>query len=94
MTLQEIFENAEYKCFSYSGRGMYGRKCLAVYYSGSVGSLFAAVLDSYTPNPECNKANMIEAFEQMQTDNLGRDMVAYFPNIEYVENEYDCYTKR
>ena len=85
-TVQALAEVAELRCRSYSGRGMYGRTCLAVTFDDGPGELFSALLtvlaETGTTQEAC--AELADAFRGMRTDSMGRGMVAYFPEIEYV----------
>jgi len=100
MNLQKIFEDAGYDTCSYSGRGMYNKECLGITFSGSVGSLFSAALNSleeYSNKHDPNKVflhltkddakKLASAFSHMLTDNMGMDSIAYFPSVEYVGEE-------
>lgn len=72
---------------SYSGRGMCGRQCLAVSFSGSLGQLFAKIL--YVLDGKKDFGFVAETFENMRQDSLGRGIVVYFPDEEYiVKSEY------
>lgn len=66
-----------YRTFSYSGRGMYGRSCLAIKIE-SLGELFklGTILYDYK-----------EDLGWITTDNLGKDYVAYFPNVNWPPSE-------
>ena len=82
MTLQEIFEKAEIETRSYSGRGMYGAQCLAVAVD-DLGALFSAVVESIrSKGPEAHDV-VSKAFQGMNTDQLGRGLIVYFPSIPW-----------
>lgn len=59
----------------YSGRGMYGRECVAI--SGSNGDCIAAIS---TVRERANEVTLI-AMNDVRTDSLGNDIVMYFPNF-------------
>lgn len=77
--LQNIIEMAGYETRTYSGRGMYGKECLAFDTQDSVievaASLFETVLDTE------NAADFINTFRKIKTDSLGRGTVFYFPSM-------------
>lgn len=71
---------------SYSGRGMYAKECLAV--AGVRLSQLLSDVISAVGNQVRDTENVdaiAEAFEDMKTDNMGRNIVVYFPNVPFVE---------
>ena len=84
--LQMMLEKAGYETRSYSGRGMYGKKCLGVT-CGNVFKLFSDVLSAIDGCPydmlDLNKLS--SEFNTAQSDNMGMDIVVYFPDVEYFE---------
>jgi hypothetical protein len=88
--LQEALENCDYECRSYSGRAMYGQRCLAVEVDevGIIAKLGFDVSeylngqseDSYQTGCQLGKAKW---------DNMGRGYVIYFPSVDYVEETCD-----
>lgn len=84
--LQTIIEDSLFTASSYSGRGMYGKKCLAIRIDRDqgVGSLFANVLECCSPN---DIVKIADAFRNMKEDSLGMDSIVYFPGIEYIEED-------
>lgn len=80
-TLQECLEKlADYFGFdvrSYSGRGMYGKTCLAIVGEGiSLISLGYALGEM---DCDIDKYDL----DNMRSDSMGLGMVYYWPNIEY-----------
>lgn len=75
--LKERFEQLGYEVFSYSGRYMYGARCIAVR------------LDRKKNHSEWELAQNCAKFdfylESPKLDDLGKDKVAYWPDIEYEE---------
>lgn len=71
---------------SYSGRGMYGKKCLALAYDGNVGAFVADMLRT-AASEDINLEVLADVLEDMKSDNLGRDTIYYFPAIPYVGND-------
>lgn len=82
--LQRMFDGSEdFEPMSYSGRGMFDRKCLAFRVS-ELNNFLAEIFYSVEPE-DLNEIG--EMFRNMRTDNLGLDMVVYFPHTEFVEPE-------
>lgn len=86
ITVQRIFEQAGYKCSSYSGRSMYGDECLAVSVGRniSIGQFFSNVL--YTVDAIGEDDTLItiaDMIHDMKTDNMGLGTVFYFPGVPF-----------
>ena len=63
----------------YSGRYMYGDKCIALEFNGTAGQLFAAFLTPMTSyNIELIEP-LAELFSEMRVDQLGKGYIYYFP---------------
>lgn len=87
-TFQVALEDLEYKTFSYSGRRMNGKQCLAVSLDGDVKFLCADLLDYVIDNPDLfDFVEFSDAIRSMETDSLGKGLVAYFPAFEYGDEE-------
>lgn len=84
--LQEIFEENGENVRSYSGRGMYGKRCLGVALTegACLGGLFASVLGCLNED-DLSDICLLEAFEDMQVDSLGKGSIVYFPRIDFCE---------
>lgn len=67
----------------YSGRNMFGRKCIGVIIrDGSSSMKFMMDLTGYlNANVSVDETFDLGAFEGMCTDDLGTDSIVYFPNI-------------
>lgn len=78
-------------CRSYSGRNMYGKSCLGVGWDGDLAIFIAdfmrAMKDSNLSNAD--KEDIIDEFESMRTDSLGRGMIIYFPTVDFVDEDGD-----
>ena len=86
--LQNILEEIGFDCFAYSGRAMYGNKCLAIR-TDSFNNLFAdVILVAAEAEPEVTQI-VADAFRSMKTDSLGRDTVVYFPDAKYSDPDED-----
>lgn len=80
--LKEIFEGMAYEVHSYSGRGMFGNRCLAVTCdnpSGWIAEVFLYLAENKTPYEEI--AKVAEILKDSRTDSLGRASVVYWPAI-------------
>ncbi len=91
--IKQFIESAGYETFSYSGRGMYGTKCLAfrVENDNTTKELFTIIqhiIDNVNFDNDEDRLDCIYTlcikFKNAKTDSLGRDMVVYFPYIEWV----------
>lgn len=84
--LQNIIEMAGYETRTYSGRGMYGKECLAFTVDGREGraSSFAVAADLMDAAIEAGEdfiEPLIEAMRGIRTDSLGLGTVFYFPSV-------------
>ena len=80
--LKEIFERMDYEVHSYSGRGMFGNRCLAVTCnnpSGWVAEVFLYLSENKTPYEEIVK--VAEILKDSRVDSLGRASVVYWPGM-------------
>lgn len=76
-TFAEILEDLGYEPYAYSGRGMYGKRCVAINLSRdqSVWELAASV---------CQRDdNLVLDVGAPQQDNMGLDIVVYWPRLPY-----------
>ena len=86
MTVEEairnyVDENEQYELYEgYSGRGMFGRKCLGVVVKQGCSFMdFIINLTRYMDDNDVEDADF--KLEGAAYDNLGLDTVVYFPNI-------------
>lgn len=91
--LKEVVENAGFDPQSYSGRGMYGRKCLSFNLDRDE-NLCDAILDlaeamnsHVQDNPDVEFEDAIQEFKGVKTDSMGLGEVVYFPNIEWEDDD-------
>jgi len=86
--VRELFEDAQYEAFAYSGRGMYGDRCLAVT-TDSPGGAAQAVLDVVQACAENGAAEdvleLVRLLRGSRTDSMGRDTVVYWPGLSWEE---------
>lgn len=77
-----VAENPQYKLYeNYSGRGMFGRKCLGVVVKQ--GDSFMEFLMNLTRYFERNNIEDIDLdLDGVAYDDLGLDTIIYFPNIK------------
>lgn len=70
---------------SYSGRGMYGKQCLAVV-GVHAGAVFSDLIGTalYGEFSTDEKDAIVMALCDVRQDSLGHDTVVYFPRVEYV----------
>jgi len=81
--LQNIIEMAGYETRTYSGRGMFGKECLAFTAERETSS-FAVAADLMAAAIDAGEdfiAPVIEAMRGIRTDSLGLGTVFYFPSV-------------
>ncbi|MBC4018861.1 hypothetical protein [Siccirubricoccus deserti] len=85
MWLLRVIEAAGYSADSYSGRGMYGRKCIAVFTDGIGDGGYRGALASIVEAAEdCAEAAAI--LRGIVTDEWGKNgTVIYWPDVEWLE---------
>lgn len=83
--LQTMLEDLDFgDVRSYSGRGMYGKECVAI--TGcDLGTLLGFLVGSASDGVDVDY-NTIRALESIKQDSLGMGSVFYFPLVEYVED--------
>jgi hypothetical protein len=82
----------EFETYSYSGRGMYGKKCVAITISRHVSEfgIVARVVSNFTEEyGGAHLDEIVSLFEGSKTDSMGLDTVMYFPDIEWVWEDED-----
>ncbi len=87
--IQVLAEGAELDVRSYSGRGMYGRECLAIE-GASAMDIIASMLEKISEEGDDAAeaaSDLSEALRRSSQDSMGRDMVLYFPHIKFVGEE-------
>lgn len=62
----------------YSGRGMYGEQCVAFYGGDTRAFLVSLAIDA----PEDTREDFRDMLKNERSDNLGLDMVYYFPGFK------------
>ncbi|MGH9921075.1 MAG: hypothetical protein ACRD6W_19675, partial [Nitrososphaerales archaeon] len=85
--LQSVLEGVGYECRSYSGRGMYGAKCLGVEIDRdtSLGYLVGDLIDALEGDDDLRE--VADGFRQLRSDDMGLGTIFYFPGVPYVEDE-------
>ena len=78
--LEKILYNLP-KMTTYSGRGMFGKRCVA-FYTSSISEFFSCLFVSAS-GIRHNVEEISEFILNMHYDQLGRDLIIYFP-------KYDC----
>lgn len=90
-TLIEIIEEAGYSAYSYSGRGMYGDRCVGFTTDTSILATIANLiresifLDNCSNGEHYRSDQLLTAIElgNVKTDNMGLDTVVYFPRVTW-----------
>lgn len=90
--VRAVAETQDATVMSYSGRGMYGKECLAVSLDDSNGYgftsrvVFEATWEYRGDDDEDSlMEGMLDIIEGTATDNLGRGIVLYWPSVTYEE---------
>jgi hypothetical protein len=85
-TFQQYLEQRGYEPRCYSGRGMYGKTCLAITIEGNV---LQQMMDmAYAigmQEGESTDDEIVEMPFNVLTDSMGLDTVVYWPNVPFVE---------
>lgn len=85
-TLLDLVERSHHNTpYAYSGRGMFGKKCLAVDIDTTPVRFFADLLEVLVDGGDegDQTESLIEAMRGAQTDSMGLDTVVYFPSVHY-----------
>lgn len=89
MKLQDLIEETEFRTFSYSGRGMFGKQCLAAeipQLNEFLSELIGVARNAQDPTELDDALETIqEALLCLRTDTLGHNYVVYFPSIPFGE---------
>lgn len=78
----------DHDVYSYSGHGMFGKKCLAFTISredseaGCIADIMANFAENFNADSLIDIANL---FHSTKMDSMGHDTVLYFPSIEWQE---------
>lgn len=87
--LEELIANSEeyqevHTDNDYSGRGMFGQKCLGISGSTSALDMFLIDLVADAPNKKVRK-ELRDMIKAMRRDQLGLGMIYYFPGFQLPE---------
>lgn len=79
MTLVDAIYDAGFDVRSYSGRCMYGDKCVAFVVDGNVLGAVANIVVAADDNGDA----VADAFNESRMDSMGRGTIVYFPLIAW-----------
>jgi|SRR6478752_2189543 len=84
----EAIENCGETPTDYSGRGMYGKRCLGVVCDNPMATLLS-ILDSFASgaNELSEVQELIQELGRPQTDSMGLSSILYFPDVKWQEPE-------
>jgi hypothetical protein len=89
--LIQALEDAGYGPYSYSGRAMYGRKCVGVTVKRDVSAfrLAAEIAVALLDGDITQGPNDVEDLARLRVceDGMGLDSVIYFPGVEWKESD-------
>lgn len=80
ITLIRALEDLDLEPCSYSGRGMYGQKCVGV----PTDNITEFTLGVWLALALGEEANQLHA----RVDGLGRGMIVYFPSVSWPGNDF------
>lgn len=81
--MYDLLVKSGYEPETYSGRYMFGKKCLAFRFSGRVNNIFVSLFENFVPSDGLSRAEFLDLLTNMQFDEIGRDSIAYFPTLAY-----------
>jgi hypothetical protein len=89
MTFQRLLEDNDFKTRSYSGRGMFGKECLAVTVEDIVKGTWdiATMLAEYNAEAADLNEEPIPEPRGMRYDNMGRQYVIYWTQVPFEGEE-------
>lgn len=82
MNVKYVLRKAGYEPRSYSGAGMFGRKCVAVETTDP-----PAVVALYMARETDESDNLVAIFRGARQDQLGTGSILYFPTVSYDEDD-------
>lgn len=81
-TLINIIDNSGFSARDYSGRGMYGKECIAV--CGNVAEVIARMMyEASLEMDQCELDEFAEEIGKCHTDSMGRSTILYWPQFEW-----------
>ena len=93
--VKALREHLNYEPRSYSGRGMFGKKCLGVVCNNPTNvvleliSFFAENVSGQSAKETCEDVvELCEMLRGSSQDSMGHDTIIYWPNIEW-KDEWD-----
>lgn len=90
--LLEALDDGDCKLRSYSGRAMYGKECLGIVVhqpSTALSAIVDACLNHAEDMSRDDREDVIRGVGSYRTDNMGLDMIVYFPQVHFVDDEED-----
>lgn len=96
MNFQELLENAGYETRSYSGRGMFGKQCLAISTDDSPFDVAANLLETSIRSIEVSEVefdqqHFADILRQTRSDSMGLGSVYYWPSETYESGDEDYF---
>ena len=89
--MQEIAEEAGLNPRSYSGRGMFGKQCLAITTDANPFLAMAQLIESARQNTDPDQAleDLQDALSSASMDQMGLGTVIYFKDIPFTMDDSD-----
>lgn len=85
-TVFEAFHDADLEPYSYSGRAMYGRQCIAITVDDTFSGI-ALVLEVLADAGE-DTGGIVDLISNTRQDSMGLSVVLYWPDLEW-STEFD-----
>lgn len=83
--IQQAAEILGYDAYSYSGRGMFGKHCLAINVEDPLKDIAFIALEAQN----LDNSDVSSYFENVRTDSMGLRSVIYFPYVSYYDDDED-----
>ena len=83
--LVKAIENMGYEADIYSGRSMYGKRCIAVNVENSGMFLVDLMAEVFDKIEGGSRERFVDALRNVKTDSMGHDEVVYWPRLEFPE---------
>ena len=89
--LQELLKNVNYNPQSYSGRGMYGKECLAIVTNDKEKEVLSEIFIYLVRNnyDSTEIVSLVNALKEYKSDSMGKKYVYYWPYEKFEDEGED-----
>lgn len=88
-SIMDLCDSAGIEWRDYSGRGMYGDRCLAIVTDNPVDTVLCLVQEAIGSLDPEETAEIVEALSNSRTDSMGRSAVIYWPHLSDLPEHND-----